>query len=143
MSARLPEQITHQKIVVVDDNPASLYSTSRILRSAGFEVLEASTGTEALAFAEQDVGLIVLDINLPDIDGLEVCRRLRLEQPRVPVVGVVLIRPQQEYGKRASTRSHTTWAAGRWPRHKMSIVRSTHGLTSTAPDCATPPRLSH
>jgi PAS domain S-box-containing protein len=77
VSARLPEQISHQKIVVVDDNPASLYSTSRILRSAGFEVLEASTGTEALAFAERDVGLIVLDINLPDIDGLEVCRRLR------------------------------------------------------------------
>ncbi|MEO8064588.1 MAG: response regulator [Pseudomonadota bacterium] len=66
-----------QKVVVVDDNPASLYSTSRILRSAGFEVIECSTGTEALAAADKDVGLIVLDINLPDIDGLEVCRRLR------------------------------------------------------------------
>ena len=62
---------------MVDDNPASLYSTSRILRSAGFEVIEATTGTDALAAADQDVGLIVLDINLPDIDGLEVCRRLR------------------------------------------------------------------
>jgi PAS domain S-box-containing protein len=69
--------ITNQKIVVVDDNPASLYSTSRILRSAGFEVIEAVNGTEALAAAGQDVGLIILDINLPDIDGLEVCRRLR------------------------------------------------------------------
>jgi PAS domain S-box-containing protein len=68
-----------QKIIVVDDNAASLYSTSRILRSAGFEVVEASTGADALAAADQhkDVGLIVLDINLPDIDGLEVCRRLR------------------------------------------------------------------
>jgi PAS domain S-box-containing protein len=73
----LPPGITHQKIVVVDDNPASLYSTSRILRSAGFEVIEATTGEEALAAAGQDIGLIVLDINLPDIDGLEVCRRLR------------------------------------------------------------------
>jgi PAS domain S-box-containing protein len=73
----LSGKITHQKIIVVDDNPASLYSTSRILRSAGFEVIEATTGSEALAAADQDVGLIVLDINLPDIDGLEVCRRLR------------------------------------------------------------------
>src|SRR5215510_14605130 len=73
----LPSMITHQKIVVVDDNPASLYSTSRILRSAGFEVIEATNGTDALAAAGQDVGLIILDINLPDIDGLEVCRRLR------------------------------------------------------------------
>ena len=77
MSAALPSMITAQKIVAVDDNPASLYSTSRILRSAGFEVIEATTGAEALAAAEQDVGLIILDINLPDIDGLEVCRRLR------------------------------------------------------------------
>src|SRR5688572_3569472 len=77
MSSRIPSMIVNQKIVVVDDNPASLYSTSRILRSAGFEVIEATTGAEALAAATQDVGLIVLDINLPDIDGLEVCRRLR------------------------------------------------------------------
>ena len=77
MSAALPGMITSQKIVVVDDNPASLYATSRILRSANFEVIEAKTGAEALAAATQDVGLIVLDINLPDIDGLEVCRRLR------------------------------------------------------------------
>jgi PAS domain S-box-containing protein len=73
----LPETLMNPKLLVVDDNPASLYSTSRILRSAGFEVIEASTGTDALAAAEQDVSLIVLDINLPDIDGLEVCRRLR------------------------------------------------------------------
>jgi PAS domain S-box-containing protein len=77
VSTPLQNPITQQKVVVVDDNPASLYSTSRILRSAGFEVIEATTGAEALAAAEQDVGLIILDINLPDIDGLEVCRRLR------------------------------------------------------------------
>jgi PAS domain S-box-containing protein len=77
MSTPLQNPLTQQKVVVVDDNPASLYSTSRILRSAGVEVVEATTGTEALAAAEHDVGLIILDINLPDIDGLEVCRRLR------------------------------------------------------------------
>jgi PAS domain S-box-containing protein len=74
----MPQEFTRQKILVVDDSPASLYSTSRILRSGGFEVIEAETGLKALAVAEnQDIGLIVLDINLPDIDGLEVCRRLR------------------------------------------------------------------
>ena len=77
MSAAVRVSLLPRKIVVVDDNPASLYSTSRILRSAGFEVIEASTGAAALAAADQDTDLIVLDINLPDIDGLEVCRRLR------------------------------------------------------------------
>jgi PAS domain S-box-containing protein len=74
----LPGNVTHQRILVVDDNPASLHTTSRILRSGGFEVIEANTGAAALAAADgADIGLIILDINLPDIDGLEVCRRLR------------------------------------------------------------------
>jgi PAS domain S-box-containing protein len=77
VSTSLPHAITRQRILVVDDNPASLYSTVRILRAANFEIVEAVTGTEALAKAEGDIGLIILDINLPDIDGLEVCRRLR------------------------------------------------------------------
>jgi PAS domain S-box-containing protein len=64
------------KILAVDDNAAALYATSRVLRSAGYEVIEASTGAAALAAADQ-ADLVVLDINLPDIDGFEVCRRLR------------------------------------------------------------------
>jgi PAS domain S-box-containing protein len=64
------------RILAVDDNPAALYATSRVLRSAGFEVIEATTGAQALAKANT-ADLIVLDVNLPDIDGFEVCRRLR------------------------------------------------------------------
>ncbi len=64
------------RILVVDDNPAALYATARVLRSAGYEVSEASTGSAALA-AAKNVDLVVLDINLPDMDGFEVCRRLR------------------------------------------------------------------
>ena len=64
------------KILAVDDNPATLSATSRLLRSAGYEVIETSTGSAALA-AAPEADLVVLDINLPDIDGFEVCRRLR------------------------------------------------------------------
>jgi len=60
----------------VDDNPAALYATTRVLKSAGYEVIQATTGSAALAAAPQS-DLIVLDINLPDMDGFEVCRRLR------------------------------------------------------------------
>src|SRR5580700_11838353 len=76
MSQQMPEQVREQKILVVDDNPSSLYATSRILRAAGFEVIEADNGGKAMALAHQ-VGLLVLDINLPDVDGFEVCRQLR------------------------------------------------------------------
>jgi hypothetical protein len=75
------------KILAVDDNPAALYATSRVLRSAGYEVLEATTGNAALAAAAQ-ADLVVLDVNLPDIDGFEVCRRLRArpETAQLPVL---------------------------------------------------------
>jgi len=64
------------RILAVDDNPAALYATSRVLRSAGYEVIEVATGAAALR-AATGVDLIVLDVNLPDVDGFEVCRRLR------------------------------------------------------------------
>jgi PAS domain S-box-containing protein len=64
------------RILAVDDNPAALYATSRVLRSAGYEVIEASTGAAALK-AAAGADLVVLDVNLPDIDGFEVCRQLR------------------------------------------------------------------
>jgi signal transduction histidine kinase len=66
------------KVLVVDDNPATLYATSRILRNAGFDVTTAETGTTAVQVATTElVDLIVLDINLPDLDGFEVLRRAR------------------------------------------------------------------
>jgi len=75
------------KILAVDDNPAALYATTRLLRSAGYEVIEANTGYAALA-AAPTADLVVLDINLPDIDGFEVCRRLRAspETATLPVL---------------------------------------------------------
>ena len=77
------------KILVVDDNPATLYATSRVLKGAGFNVLEAETGEAAISTAQKEiVDLVVLDVNLPDIDGFEVCRRLRrLDRlSRTPVI---------------------------------------------------------
>ena len=64
------------RVLAVDDNPAALYATSRVLRSAGYDVIEATTGAAALK-AAAGADLVVLDVNLPDIDGFEVCRRLR------------------------------------------------------------------
>ena len=75
------------KILAVDDNPAALYATTRVLRSAGYEVTQATTGSAALEAAPH-VDLVVLDINLPDMDGFEVCRRLRarVETAQLPVL---------------------------------------------------------
>lgn len=72
----MPE--TPDTILNVNDNEPARYATTRILHRAGFKVLEASTGGEALQVAREDLPpLVILDINLPDISGVEVCRRLK------------------------------------------------------------------
>ena len=75
------------QVLVVDDEPSIVDAVATTLRYEGFEVREATTGRTALASA-QDLppDLIVLDIMLPDLDGLEVTRRLRADGIRVPVL---------------------------------------------------------
>jgi two-component system OmpR family response regulator len=75
------------RILVVDDEPAIVDSVATALRYEGFEVHEAGAGREALRAAETlRPDLMVLDIMLPDLDGLEVTRRLRRDGLRVPVL---------------------------------------------------------
>jgi two-component system OmpR family response regulator len=76
-----------QQVLVVDDEPSIVDAVATALRYEGFDVREAVTGRAALA-AAQDAppDLVVLDVMLPDLDGLEVTRRLRADGIRVPVL---------------------------------------------------------
>jgi two-component system KDP operon response regulator KdpE len=74
------------RILVVDDEPQILRALTTTLRGVGYEVERASTGEEALALAgSRPPDAIVLDLILPDISGVEVCRELR-RWSAVPVV---------------------------------------------------------
>ena len=67
-----------KNILCIEDNADNMMLVRRVLQARGYTVLEARNGMEGLTIAEsQDVDLILLDINLPDIDGYEVARRLR------------------------------------------------------------------
>jgi two-component system OmpR family response regulator len=75
--------------LVVDDEPNIRELFSASLRMAGFEVLTAADGREALRIAEQAApDLVMLDIMLPDVDGLTVASRLRSRGRRIPVLFV-------------------------------------------------------
>jgi two-component system cell cycle sensor histidine kinase/response regulator CckA len=66
------------RVLIVADTAAQRYAVGRALRNEGFEVFEATTGAEALALAARTpLDAVVLDVHLPDIDGYEVCRRLK------------------------------------------------------------------
>src|SRR6266481_1288955 len=75
------------QVLVVDDEASIVDAVATALRYEGFDVREAVTGRAALASAQEDPpDLVVLDVMLPDLDGLEVTRRLRADGIRVPVL---------------------------------------------------------
>jgi len=91
-------------ILSVDDNEASRYSIGRTLRQAGFRVIEAGTGLDALKRARDDApDLILLDVKLPDIDGFEVSRRLKAnaETASIPVLQITATYSSTEHWAQA------------------------------------------
>src|SRR5262245_29842855 len=78
-------------ILNADDTAASRYTKSRMLRQVGYTVIEADTGKDCLRLArEQLPQLIVLDVHLPDMSGIEVCRRIKAD-PLTRAIPVVQI----------------------------------------------------
>ncbi len=74
------------RILLVDDEQSIQTLLSYPLRKDGYDVVQATDGRQALdRFDEQEFDLVVLDVMLPKIDGLEVCRRLRTHSP-VPII---------------------------------------------------------
>jgi DNA-binding response OmpR family regulator len=68
-------------ILVTDDDPAVLALTGSVLRRAGYEVIETSTGRECLEAAHKDhPDLILLDVMLPDMSGVDLCRQLKADK---------------------------------------------------------------
>jgi signal transduction histidine kinase len=83
---------TAAKVLVVDDEDAGRYAKVQILRRAGFEVVEASNGTDCLALVDSErPQMVVLDVNLPDISGLEVARRLRARGSAPPTIQILQV----------------------------------------------------
>jgi PAS domain S-box-containing protein len=76
-------------VLNVDDDPANRYAKTRSLQMGQLEVIEADDGTSALALiAERQPLLVLLDVNLPDMDGREVCRRIKINWPDIIVIQV-------------------------------------------------------
>lgn len=79
------------RILVVDDEPAMLRILSKLLGREGYEVLQASSATEALQIVErEDIDTVILDVMMPEVDGVELCRRIRAHpvRGRAPIVFV-------------------------------------------------------
>jgi CheY-like chemotaxis protein len=81
--------IPGEVVLVVEDEPDVLMMTARVLRDGGYDVLEAANGRVALDLLEghqKRLDLLVTDVAMPQIDGIELAARLRRTHPHLPVV---------------------------------------------------------
>jgi two-component system, cell cycle response regulator DivK len=86
-------------VLIVDDNEKNRKLARDVLHAAGFRTVEAASGAEAIALAaEQLPDVVLLDLRLPDMDGMDVARELRdgARTDRIPVVALSALRPEGE-----------------------------------------------
>lgn len=96
----LQTDIEGSDILVVDDNIVNLKVLCKVLESNGFKARSAHDGTSALAAVEKEKpDLILLDVQMPDIDGFEVCRRLK-DDPETDDIPVIFITASDEVEKK-------------------------------------------
>ncbi len=87
---------TPPQILIVDDNPTNLDIFETRLAAHGYDIITATDGTEGLAVAlERKPDLILLDIMMPKLDGIEVCRRLKGD-PSLPFIPIILVTAKAE-----------------------------------------------
>jgi DNA-binding response OmpR family regulator len=78
--------MARQRILVVEDDEAIASGLARVLDSQGYDVMRVGGGRAALAAGADPVDLVILDLGLPDMDGIDVCRTLRRAHPELPIL---------------------------------------------------------
>ncbi|PWU24866.1 MAG: two-component system response regulator [Candidatus Rokuibacteriota bacterium] len=87
-----------QRVLVVEDNEKNMKLFRDVLQATGYETLEATSGEEALTLAAESApALVLMDIQLPDIDGVEALQRLR-EDERTAGIPVLALTAQAMHG---------------------------------------------
>ena len=95
------EAVRAPHILVVDDDPDTVVILARHLQREGFVALQAVSGPECLQLArENPVDVILLDLMMPEMDGFEVCRKLK-EDPATAEIPVIMITARDDLDARA------------------------------------------
>ena len=91
----MPSEESEATILIVNDSPGALALTSAVLQQAGYPVLTAADGLEGLSLARHELpALIISDVAMPHLDGIELCRQVR-EDARMSLTPIVLISAQR------------------------------------------------
>jgi two-component system chemotaxis response regulator CheY len=115
-----------KSIISVDDSSTMRRMVSFTLKSAGYEVIEAGDGAEALALLKtRPVDLVISDINMPKLNGIELTRQLR-SQPGYSRTPIILLTTESDPGKKAEGRAAgaTGWIVKPFNQEQLLAVVS-------------------
>ena len=114
------------KVMVVDDDESILKTTGLILEEEGYQVEPCSTGKEAIDKLNKDINAVVLDINMPDLTGLQVFKRIKAKNPYVPIIfhTGTIVRQEERRGLRRQFRPHAYVQKGGDPEQLLDTVVS-------------------
>jgi two-component system, OmpR family, phosphate regulon response regulator PhoB len=139
------EDRARPRVLVVEDNPEELDLYGKILWYNGFDVVYARDGAEGLRCADRyDPDLVLLDLGLPEMNGLELCRRLkeRTASAALPVV-VLTARAQIACGHQARRAGCDVYLEK--PHSPLGVLKEVERLIGPAPPGAggTPPEVEN
>lgn len=121
---------SHGKILLVDDEPAIRQMLTRLLTEGGYNVLPAANGIEALDFATHtDFDLVLLDLNMPGLDGWDTYEQLASRNPMLPVI-IITARPNQCFAALAAG----TGALMEKPLDPQRLFITIHDLLDEPPE---------
>jgi two-component system KDP operon response regulator KdpE len=126
--------VSQERVLVCDDEPQIVRALKVVLRDAGFETIPAETGEEALDRASvRPPDAAIIDLILPDIDGVEVCRRLR-EWSSVPIIVLSAVGEEDEKVRalEAGADDYVTKPFG--PAELIARLQATLRRSGTDPD---------
>ncbi|MCW8130096.1 MAG: response regulator [Planctomycetota bacterium] len=83
-------QLLKPAVLVVDDEESNRDILKDLLADEGYAVLSAANGTEALKLLNPDIGIVLLDLMMPDMDGIEACRRISAD-PRFSFIPILML----------------------------------------------------
>ena len=116
----------NKRILMVEDSPSVRQLMSFTLRGAGYEVVEATNGSEALEkFSTEKVDMVVTDLNMPKMDGKTLIRELR-NDPQNRFMPIVMLTTEQDDNKRREARAAgaSAWISKPFkPTQLLNVVR--------------------
>jgi len=125
-------------VLLVEDDEAIASGLVRVLQSQGYPVQRLARGGTAIAEATPDVGLVILDLGLPDVDGIDVCRALRAARPELAIL-ILTARDQELDVVSGLDAGADDYLAKPFRLSELLARVRAHLRRSTPPDEAQPP----